>query len=384
MRCAVRLPDPVMTPLAAEIRRMIADEGPLPVARYVALCLSHPRQGYYMTRDPLGARGDFVTAPEVSQMFGELIGLWAATVWRMMGAPRTMNLIELGPGRGTLMADALRAARLVPAFRAAIGVHLVETSPVLQQRQRETLSWLAEPPTWHGDVAQVPPGPSIVIANEFFDALPVYQAVKASDGWHERMVGRGDGETLVFGISPEPLRGLDAAWPTNVRGAADGALFEWRSDVVAREIARRLVRDNGAALVIDYGHAESAPGETLQAIASHGFADPLASPGEMDLTAHADFAALARVARQEGARVNGPVTQRDFLRRLGIAERAQKLASSATAEQASAIEAALTRLTDDRPTGMGRLFKAMAIAHPGLATLPGFDVDTLPAECEAR
>jgi NADH dehydrogenase [ubiquinone] 1 alpha subcomplex assembly factor 7 len=374
-----------MTPLAAEIRRMIADEGPLPVARYMALCLTHPRHGYYVTHDPLGERGDFVTAPEVSQMFGELIGLWAATVWRMMGAPRTVNLIELGPGRGTLMADALRAARLVPAFRAAIRVHLVETSPVLKQRQRETLSWLAEPPTWHGDIAHVPSGPSIVIANEFFDALPVHQAVKASDGWHERVVGRGgDDETLVFGLSPEPLRGLDAAWPANVRGAAEGALFEWRSDAVVREVARRLVRDNGAALVIDYGHGESAPGETLQAVAGHGFADPLASPGEMDLTAHVDFAALGRAARQEGAGVNGPVTQGDFLRRLGIAERAQRLAANATAKQASAVEAALTRLTDDRPTGMGTLFKAMAIAHPGLATLPGFEVATMPAECEPR
>jgi len=361
-----------VTALAAELARIIAHEGPMPVARYMALALTHPTLGYYATRDPFGARGDFVTAPEISQMFGELIGLWAAAVWQRMGAPVRINLIELGPGRGTLMADALRAAAVMPAFRAALQVHLVETSALLRAKQQEVLSGRGVEVAWHGDFGEVPDGPLIVVANEFFDALPIHQAVKAADGWHERMVGLDDAGELAFAFGPDPVRGLDALLPPRIRAAPAGALFEWRSDRVINDLAARVARDGGAALIIDYGHVESNVGDTLQAVCVHGFAAPLANPGEADLTAHVDFAALKRAAQRAEARVHGPLAQGEFLRRLGIAERAVALKTRATPAQAAHIEAALARLTAPGATGMGELFKAMAVADAKLDVLPGF------------
>ena len=357
-----------MTPLETELRRLIAIDGPLDVARYVALCLGHPLHGYYMARDPLGRAGDFVTAPEVSQMFGELIGLWAAATWQAMGAPAPVRLIELGPGRGTLMADALRAANIMPEFRAALTVHLVETSPRLIARQRETLPGLDIPLAWHRDLGEVPEGPAIIIANEFFDALPVHQAVKAPDGWHVRMVGL-TGDRLAFAASPDPMPGFERVLPEALRAAPDGAIYEWRDDHVAAGLAERLVREGGAALIIDYGHTMSAAGDTLQAVRGHRFADPLADPGLADLTAHVDFAALARAAERAGARTHGPVTQSAFLHRLGIVERAERLKAGATTLQVVGIEAALDRLVGRE--AMGDLFKVLAIADPKLETLPG-------------
>jgi NADH dehydrogenase [ubiquinone] 1 alpha subcomplex assembly factor 7 len=361
-----------MTPLETEIREMIASDGPMSVARYMALCLGHPVHGYYMTRDPFGARGDFVTAPEISQMFGELIGLWAASVWQLMGSPDDVRLVELGPGRGTLMADALRAVTVVPAFRAALSVHLVETSPVLRRRQHDTLSGLGVPMDWHNDAAAVPDGPMIAIANEFFDALPVRQAVKATDGWHERMVGI-DRNGLTFALHPDPVRGLDAALPPRIRAAPVGVLCEWRSDEPVAGLARRVVETGGTVLAIDYGHTESGVGETLQAVAGHGFADPLSAPGEMDLTAHVDFRALGRTAASQGARVHGPLAQGEFLRRLGIVQRARVLKARAIGAQADEVDTALARLVGGRPNQMGELFKAIAFADPRLGPLPGFD-----------
>src|SRR5262245_24829793 len=220
-------PEAVTTPLEAEIRRMIAIDGPLPVATYMALCLGHPVHGYYATRDPLGRAGDFITAPEISQMFGELIGLWAAQVWRAMGAPEKVALVELGPGRGTLMSDALRAARVVPEFRAALSVHLVETSPVLQRLQRQRLDSLGPPIAWHRDVGELPEIPLIAIANEFFDALPIHQAVRAADGWHERMVGVAADGTLTFAVHPDPISGFAATVLQAVAAAPVGSLYEW-------------------------------------------------------------------------------------------------------------------------------------------------------------
>jgi SAM-dependent MidA family methyltransferase len=284
-----------------------------------------------------------------------------------------VRLVELGPGRGTLMADALRAVTVVPAFRAALSVHLVETSPVLRRRQRDTLGGLGVPLDWHGDVAEVPDGPMIAIANEFFDALPVRQAVKASDGWHERMVGLDPDSRLTFALHPAPVRGLDAALPPRIRAAPVGMLCEWRSDEPVAGMARRIVEFGGAALVVDYGHTESGVGETLQAMAGHGFADPLSAPGETDLTAHVDFRALARTAASEGARVHGPLAQGEFLRRLGIEERARRLRANAIGAQADEVDAALARLLAGGPNGMGELFKALAFADPKLGPLPGFD-----------
>ena len=352
-----------MTPLEAEIRRIIAADGPVPVSRYVALCLGHPQHGYYVTRDPFGAAGDFTTAPEISQMFGELIGAWAAAVWRQMGAPGRVNLIELGPGRGTLMADALRAARAVADFGAAVSVHLVETSPVLREKQQAMLA--AATVSWHARIEDVPGGPAIAIANEFVDALPIDQFVKDRDGWHLRMIGLTD-DRLGFVIMPDPTPGVVAPTDTPL-----GAILERRHDRPIGLLARRIARQGGAALIIDYGHAETSFGDTLQSVRRHEFADPLADPGTADLTTQVDFAALVRCAQREGAVPHGPLGQGEFLRRLGIAQRAARLRANATPQQAADIVAALTRLT--APDQMGELFKVLAIADPKLGALPGFD-----------
>jgi NADH dehydrogenase [ubiquinone] 1 alpha subcomplex assembly factor 7 len=193
------------SPVEAEIRRLISAAGPIPVAQYMALCLSHPERGYYMTRDPLGVAGDFTTAPEISQMFGELIGLWAVSIWRLMDSPEKVHLVELGPGRGTMLQDALRAAQVVPGFVGAAAIHLVEISPVLKERQRHTLGSVERPIHWYESLNDVPDGPVIILANEFFDALPVHQAVKQADGWHERVIEIGRDNKFVFGTAPAPI-----------------------------------------------------------------------------------------------------------------------------------------------------------------------------------
>lgn len=362
-----------LPPLEAEIRRRIALAGPMPVAQYMALCLSHPVHGYYVTRDPLGTAGDFTTAPEISQMFGELVGLWVASVWRMMGVPDRVNLVELGPGRGTLMLDAMRAARVVPGFREAVTVHLVEISPALRRRQRQTLGGSDLAVVWHESLGQVPEGPLIVLANEFFDALPVNQAVKRESGWHERVVEIDAVGNLRFGVSPTPLARFERILPPHVRHAPAGALFEWRADHVALELARRVVHGHGAALVIDYGHARSETGDTLQAVGDHAFADPLQAAGMVDLTAHVDFQALGEAAESMGARAQGPIEQGEFLRRLGIEVRAAALKANARPEQAADIDSAFERLTGHGKGGMGRLFKVMALADPELGLLPAFE-----------
>ena len=354
-----------MTPLGAEIARIIAIEGPMPVSRYMALCLQHPRRGYYVTRDPLGR--DFVTAPEISQVFGELIGLWCADSWSRLGRPDPVALVELGPGRGTLMADLLRAARIVPAFRAALRVHLVETGPVLRERQRAALRDSGVPVAWHDGVAEVPEGPLIVVANEFLDALPVRQFVRAGGAWRERLVGLDSAGRLAFGLAPEPEPSLTPSGP-------DGAVIEVgaaAADLVAG-LATRVVRHGGAILAIDYGHVRTGFGDTLQAVRAHASVDPLGTPGEADLTAHVDFPALSRAALAAGASVHGPVPQGAFLRALGIEARADAL-RRARPDAGAAIEAGIDRLVAGGATGMGALFKVLAIASPNASPLAGFD-----------
>ena len=355
------------TALEADIRARIASQGPIPVADYMALCLADPQHGYYVTRDPFGARGDFVTAPEVSQMFGELIGIWIAMVWQQMGSPARVRIVELGPGRGTLMSDALRALKVVPALLEAARVHLVENSPVLKAKQQETLRGVAPPVSWQASLEPVPEGPAIVIANEFFDALPVHQAVRTAHGWHERCVGT-DGGKLIFTSGKPVAKPL----PSSTRDAPEGAIFEWRDDGAAIALGRRIARDGGAALVIDYGHAQSALGETLQALGRHAFADPLAAPGELDLTAHVDFEALVRAVTSAGAAAFGPITQAELLYGLGIEARAAKLKANAAPDAAARINAALARLTGTGTTEMGALFKAVAFAQPALGAPAAF------------
>ena len=353
---------PEATPLLAILAREIHASGPLGLDRYMALCLGHPLHGYYATRDPFGRGGDFVTAPEISQMFGELVGAWAAAVLAMMPATGVRPcLVELGPGRGTLMADALRALR---AAGSDFELHLVETSPVLRRLQADRLADAA--PTFHDSVASLPDAPLLVIANEFFDALPARQFVRTALGWCERRVGLApEGDALAFGLDPEPDPRLTALAPA-------GAVLTLPSQglAVMRDLGRRLVARGGALLAIDYGYDQPGFGDTFQAVAGHRFADPLARPGEADLTLHVDFGALARAAAAEGAAVHGPVTQRDFLLGLGVAMRAERLKARATPDQTQAIDAAALRLTDPDPRGMGALFKVLCASHPALGPLP--------------
>ena len=354
------------TPLFRLLAEEIRETGPIGLDRYMALCLDHPEHGYYRTRDPLGSTGDFTTAPEISQMFGELIGVWVAATRAAIGAA-TVDLVELGPGRGTLMADALRALRSA-APGVVFPVHLVETSPVLRALQAERLSHADPAPVWHEKIETLPEGPSIVVANEFFDALPVRQFERGRAGWHERRVGLSpDGAELAIGLSPESDLRIAREAPEGVVLTLPGAALD-----VVRGLSTRLVRDGGALLAIDYGHARPGFGDTLQALAGHRFVDPFTAPGEADLTCHVDFAALAMAAQGCGARVHGPVDQRDFLLALGLRLRADRLKARASPAQAQAIEAAFARLTDPGRRGMGALFKALCIGHPSLTALPGF------------
>jgi SAM-dependent MidA family methyltransferase len=366
-------------PAAAEIRKLIKSAGPMPVSRYMELCLTHPQFGYYMTRDPLGREGDFTTAPEVSQMFGELLGLWAAAVWKSMGMPNPVQLIELGPGRGTMMADMLRAIRVLPSFYQAVIVHMVEINPALVDRQQETLRGIKSAATWHERIDAVPAGPSIVFANEYFDALPVHQVIRQQRGWHERVIDISAGGQLVFAAAAEPMKHFDLLLPPLVRAAPAGAIFEWRPNQEIMRIAHRLRDHGGAALIIDYGHVRSDAGDTFQAISRHSFTDPLRNPGQADLTAHVDFQALALGAEDAGARLHGPVEQGEFLRRLGIETRAATLMSKATPQVSADIESALKRLTGTGRGAMGALFKVLGVSHPDIGTLPGLS-DAPPSD----
>ena len=327
-----------MSAFAAALRARIATQGPLRLDRWMAACNAQ----YYATRDPFGAAGDFITAPEISQMFGELIGGWVADLWRRAGSPHA-RLIELGPGRGTLMADALRVARRVPGFAAAVTVELIETSPLLRNAQAARVPGAI----WHDDLDAVPDDrPVIVVANEFFDALPVRQA--------------------RVGVERFVTAGCSPVWlPSgNIR------IGEWSDagEAVAAAIGERLRRHGGAALIIDYGYAGGGGGDTVQAVRGHTAADPFTDPGESDLTAHVDFDALAAAAGD--LRVAGPVPQSVWLARLGIEARAATLRARATPSQAAAIEAALVRLT--APAQMGILFKAMALSARGWPEPAGF------------
>lgn len=360
-----------MTGLRDHLARRIALEGPLTVAQYMADCLGHPRFGYYLTRDPLGAAGDFTTAPEISQMFGELLGLWAAERWQAMGSPDPVIVAELGPGRGTLMADALRAAKGVPGFLAAARMHLVETSPVLAERQRQLLAEYDV--TWHTDISALPPGPTVLLANEFFDALPIRQFVRDAGGWRERLVGLGDDGGLRFVLSPaQPANPLV---PMALAAAPEGSTVEVcpAGLAIAGAIGRRLAETPGAALIVDYGTGRSAPGDSLQAVKGHAFADPLADPGEADLTAHVDFQQLAQAALAAGAMSYGPVGQGAFLRALGIDHRAAALKDRANVRQRANIDAALARLAGTGDGQMGGLFKVLALQSPALPPPPGFE-----------
>ena len=351
--------------LAARIRAA----GPISLADYMAEAMTHPTLGYYRRGDPLGAAGDFVTAPEISQMFGELIGLWLVDAWEGAGRPDPVLLVELGPGRGTLMADALRAAKVRPDFGRAIRLHLVESSPGLKRLQAAALADAR--PEWHEGFETLPEGPLLLVANEFFDALPIRQFQRTAEGWRERMIALDEpGARFRWVLSP-PGAAAEALLTPEQLQAPVGTIAEASpaSRGVAAVVGARLAAAPGAALIVDYGH-DAAPGETLQAVKRHAPADPLEDPGEADLTAHVDFAALARAAQAAGAEAHGPVAQGDFLRSLGIALRAERLIARATPDQAKAIRSGLHRLIDDAE--MGRLFRVLALTSPGFGPPAGF------------
>jgi SAM-dependent MidA family methyltransferase len=355
--------------LKSRIVALIEAQGPLSVAQFMTLALHDPQSGYYATRDPFGAGGDFTTAPEISQMFGEMLGLWCVQVWHDQGlkAPR---LVELGPGRGTLMADMLRAMRVAPDLLADLEVVLVEASPVLAGIQRARLAASGLVPRWTRQFdGTLGDRPLLLVANEFFDALPLHQYVKTEGGWRERMVTAENGE-LGFALAPMPLP--PAMIPASRENAPDGGVYETApaAGALAEEIACIVTAHGGAALIVDYGYGEAAGfAETLQAVGGHRFADTLAEPGEDDLSAHVDFAALARAGRRGGAAVFGPATQGQFLARLGLVERAEQLAKSNPAS-ARELLAATDRLIG--PDEMGTLFKALAFAPSSVAGVPGF------------
>lgn len=378
----LRHPVTEYSPLLSEIKKLIKSSGPMPVWRYMDLCLTHPEHGYYVSRDPLGREGDFTTAPEVSQMFGELLGLWAASVWRAIGSPPMLRLIELGPGRGTMMADALRALRVLPPLYQSLSVHMVEINPVLREKQRATLSGVRNI-DWHDSIDEVPEGPSVIFANEYFDVLPIHQVVKRETGWHERVVKLDDSGKLVFAAADAPTPRFEVLLPPLVRAAPVGAVFEWRPDAEIMKIAARVREQDGAALIIDYGHLRSDAGDTFQAIARHSFADPLKNPGQADVTAHVDFQALVRAAEDVGARAHGPVTQGEFLKRLGIETRAVTLMGKTTPEVSADISNALKRLTDSGRGGMGSMFKVLAITEPQLTSVAGLSDEPASPEAEA-
>jgi NADH dehydrogenase [ubiquinone] 1 alpha subcomplex assembly factor 7 len=420
------------SPLLAVLRARIAREGPIPVDQYMRACLAHPEHGYWRSAQTIGTGGDFITAPEISQVFGELIGLWCAVVWQSMGNPSPLRFVELGPGRGTLMRDALRAARAVPPFLAASTVHLVETSAPLREAQRQTLSSLLTPtspapplptgeravrhdlrapqlhrefrreetarksfgeqgegglvaegeegsltPTlsprgegdaalrgavpiaWHEAVEQVPEGSAIIIANEFLDALPIRQLVFSDSAWCERVVDVCARGALQFAVGPKTPAGaekLEASPPP-------GTIVELRAE--EDELFARLAGRASplVALFVDYGPAQPATGDTLQAVRRHAWVDPLSRPGRTDLTAHVQFASLAGKARAAGLVADGPMTQGEFLGRLGVAERAARL-MAANPDEAANIEAGVQRLIS--PTGMGELFKVLAVRSRSL------------------
>lgn len=350
-----------MTPLEPFLRARIAATGPMTLADYMAECLLHPVHGYYTTHEPFGQAGDFITAPEISQMFGELLGLCLAQSWLDLGAPSPFTLAELGPGRGTLMADVLRATARVPGFHAAAQVTLVEASPALRARQRVTLG--ARPVTWLDSAADLPETPLFLLANEFFDALPIRQFTRATGGWEETVVTLRDGRLALARGPALPIAALDH----RLADTAPGEVVEIcpAAITVMSMLGERITRHGGVALILDYGDWHSR-GDTFQALRNHAFTDPLADPGAADLTAHVDFAALARATACPAAYT----TQGALLVALGIEARAATLAQRLDGTALQAHIAATRRLT--HPEEMGTLFKALALHRPGTAPPPGF------------
>lgn len=360
-----------MTPLKRRIIERIKSEGPMSVAVYMAACLFDPVDGFYPTRDPLGADGDFITAPEINQMFGEMIGLWCVQSWMDMGRPSAVNLIELGPGRGVMMSDILRAARIAPDFIKAASITLIEASPALEAVQGQTLAASPCPTSWVDGLEKAPKGASIIIGNEFLDCLPIRQFVRKDAAWYERLVSLSpdNEDELIFGVSDLPYAHNDIA---HFPDAPDGALCELcpAAAQIIDQIIERGSADPCRALFIDYGPAQTEIGDTLQALKAHTKVNPLSEPGDADLTARVDFGRLRDLAESGGIHASPIRAQSHFLRAMGIELRAVNL-SKANPDAAKTISRQLGRLIDDAQ--MGDLFKALAFQSLNLPPIMGLE-----------
>jgi len=361
-----------MNDIERYIRQFIGLHGPMPVSAFFHLAVSGRSDSYYASRDPIGPGGDFITSPEISQVFGECIGAWCIDIWEQLGSPGAFSLVELGPGRGTLMSDILRSGRVRPAFLRGAQVALVETSPRLMQLQRDCLSATgAGSVHWHDSIDDVPTGlPTIAVSNEFFDALPARQFIRSAGRWLERVVALDADDRFVFGAHSE----TDHAGlvPAQVRDAPDQSIFEYCEQAwhIACALAERLRRDRGAVLAIDYGHVGPATGDTLQALRAHAFAEVLSAPGDSDLTFHVDFDLLARGLASAGTRVWPIADQRTFLLETGVTERTDALLRRSSEAQAKQLHNALVRLTS--PEAMGTLFKVICATFPDTLKPAGF------------
>ena len=356
-------------PLLPIIRERIAEQGSLSITEYMELCLGHPEHGYYVKQDPFGVSGDFITAPEICQIFGEMVGVWLGEAWRRMGGG-AFSLVELGPGRGTLMADILRATKNIPDFHAAATIHMVETSPVLANAQYMKLREKHDRVEWLDSIDELPShAPILLIANEFFDALPIRQLVQAEDGVRERRIGwNEENEALEFKLGPP---GLSLAKGDQV--IAEGTVMEQcpAARSIMRDIAGRIADNDGAALVIDYGYMGDAHRDTLQAVKEHNFHSVLENPGNADLTAHVDFTALLHTAQAEGVCTYGTIGQGTFLKNMGAEVRLNMLQKEAPPEVAEQLATGLERLIS--PQAMGDLFQVMAVTRDYVEDMPGFD-----------
>jgi|CXWL01.1.fsa_nt_gi SAM-dependent MidA family methyltransferase len=370
------------------IKDRIRAHGAITIADYMQIALSHPEYGYYMQRDPFGVAGDFITAPEISQVFGEIMGVWLAHNWQLLGSPKEVALVELGAGRGTLMADILRATKNIKGFHDAVSVHLVEISPVLKQKQWKTLAGKHERIEWHDNIDSLPQLPLLLVANEFFDALPIRQFVKQHDGWHERMVDVV-GDELVF-VNSVNMAMLPISFVNTQSMSEDlgGILGESPNDkssnifkekiietcepaiMIIRQISEHIATHSGATLVIDYGYTEGSKGDTLQALQSHVYHHLLKDVGDADITAHVDFLALSQAAQTEGVNIHEITPQGAFLMRLGAGDRTTSLCEISTTEQQKLLISGLKRLAD--PSEMGELFKVLAITSKQITQAEGF------------
>jgi SAM-dependent MidA family methyltransferase len=364
------------TPLAEKIKTLIRTNGPISVTDYFALCLADPEYGYYRTREPFGRHGDFITAPEISQLFGEMIGVFMVHAWQQQGSPGNVRLVEVGPGRGTMMADMLRVIkRVAPALFDGLAVHLIETSERLRGVQRVTLEAYSTKVSWHDSFEDVPEGFCLIAANELFDAIPIRQFVKTATGFRERLIGLDADDELSFAA------GVATVDPTLLPAPAgsipDGTIFEAAParQAVMQALCERLKQQGGTALVIDYGHMVTGFGDTLQAVMNHDFDPPLAHPGEADLTSHVDFEDLAKIAVASGVHLNGGLRQGEFLYGLGLAERASALAREKDPSEQRLIAAAVDRLAGEGAGKMGELFKVIAVSSPGLKLMPFRSID---------